>query len=748
MWNRNACSARSQQLRSRAFSRLEGLEERLLLTTNLPVATNDLYVVNANEVLAGASVLLNDYDIDGEIVDVAAAVRLTLHGSLSLAMDGTFTYAPLPGFVGFDSFTYVAGNGFRGEFSSDPAVVTIQVGTPNTAPFAFGQVVSTAVDTRLSGQLSAIDPNGNPLTFWRGTVHTAHGMVFLNTAGAFNYTPNLGYAGPDTFTFKVSDGTTESAEATVSINVFSPDNQIPIAESTEIRVSPGFAFQGRVTGMDADYDPLTYSLGSIPPSHGSLDFLADGQFTYTSLAGFDGPDFFTFVANDGSVNSAEAGVSITVGGMTRNAIPVAFPATISTLTNVQVAGQLLAADADHDPLIYLGGSIAPRHGSVIINSSGSFTYTPNFGFTGIDKFSFQVNDGRVTSAEAIETIHVGGAINIVPVANPAVINTEADATFIGVLTGFDVDNDPLVYSAGTIGPCHGVVGVSSDGTFQYTPDPGFMGCDTFSFRVYDGDLFSAEAIVTVQVLSAIDAAPIAVSGSATTVRDVPLHDSLTPLVIDIEGDPLTFVAVTQPAHGTLLLSTDGTFLYTPAIGFIGTDSFTFQASDGAASSNTAIFTLIVNPQDPFVLTTSAVLGVIGTNRRTAVPLDATASITNVSAGVSFAHATVKVSLLAGSNPKDKLFVLPGGGQLVARRKQLFYQGKLVAQINGGGLQSLVIAFNANANAAAVNTVLRQIAARTAGRTAGPRTIRISVKTQDASSSATIAANLAAAPIPH
>src|SRR5262249_4900137 len=61
------------------------------------------------------------------------------------------------------------------------------------------------------------------------------------------------------------------------------------------------------------------------------------------------------------------------------------------------------------------------------------------------------------------------------------------------------------------------------------------------------------------------------------------------------GNPLTAIKVTDPANGTLVLNSNGSFTYTPNASFVGTDSFTYQASDGIASSNAATVSITVTP---------------------------------------------------------------------------------------------------------------------------------------------------------
>jgi hypothetical protein len=67
---------------------------------------------------------------------------------------------------------------------------------------------------------------------------------------------------------------------------------------------------------------------------------------------------------------------------------------------------------------------------------------------------------------------------------------------------------------------------------------------------------------------------------------------------DADGNPLTAAPLTMPANGTLTLNPDGSFSYVPNVGFVGTDSFTYQANDGTANSNIATVNINVAVQPP------------------------------------------------------------------------------------------------------------------------------------------------------
>src|SRR5207244_2651758 len=142
----------------------------------------------------------------------------------------------------------------------------------------------------------------------------AHGTL-SGSAPDVTYTPNADYNGADSFTFKANDGTVDSNIATVSIAVKAVDDA-PVAaggsyvtnEDTALTVAaPG------VLGNDTDIDSTTITAVLVAgPSHGTLTLNANGSLTYTPAANYNGPDSFTYKANDGALDSNVATVSITV----------------------------------------------------------------------------------------------------------------------------------------------------------------------------------------------------------------------------------------------------------------------------------------------------------------------------------------------------------------------------------------------------------------------------------------------------
>jgi hypothetical protein len=338
------------------------------------------------------------------------------NGTLSFNPDGSFTYTPKAGFHGADSFTYVANDGFA---DSLPTTVTLNV---DTAPVAVNDTYIVApnqtLDTfeaNLPGVLgNDVDADGDPLTATAFTQSgPLHGQLSFNADGSFVYTPFPGFFEPDQFTYVASDGVATSNVATVTLR------PPPIGGHDTYLVAPGQSLvippdQAAVSGVlandfDGAGDPLTARLQS-GPSDGSLDFNADGSFTYTPKADFHGADSFTYVANDGFADSQPTTVTLNV-----DIAPVAvddtyFVAPGRTLdTNFLQNFSVLNndTDADGDPLTaQLASGLGPDNGHLDLSSDGSFVYTPRPGFEGTDSFSYYAFDGLVLSNLATVTINV------------------------------------------------------------------------------------------------------------------------------------------------------------------------------------------------------------------------------------------------------------------------------------------------------------------------------------------------------
>src|SRR5690606_19527173 len=136
----------------------------------------------------------------------------------------------------------------------------------------------------------------------------------------------------------------------------------------------------------------------------------------------------------------------------------------------------------------------------------------------------------------------------------------------------------------------GTLDLAPDGGFTYTPALNFDGSDAFTYRAVDAvGNRSADVSVTIDVTPVNDA-PVASDGNKTLPEDG--SEQITLTASDVDGDDLTYIVVTQPAHGDLT-GTGATRDYAPDPDYFGPDSFTFKVNDGEADSNTATVDITV-----------------------------------------------------------------------------------------------------------------------------------------------------------
>ena len=251
---------------------------------------------------SSTSLVLTGSDPEGASLTFVVAMQ-PAHGVLS-GTAPNLTYTPAANFAGTDTFTFKSNDG---RLDSPVATVTLVVTPVNDAPIASAQSVTTDEDTALPLVLSAIEPDGEALTYT--VVLPAHGAL-SGAAPNLTYTPVVDFHGADSFTFKVSDGTLESAVVTISITV-TPVNDAPVAAAQSLNAgqSPTAV---TLTGTDVDGDALTFALVNMPAS-GSLTGTPP-NVTFTPAQNFAGVVTFTFTVADAALTSTPATVTLTVVG--------------------------------------------------------------------------------------------------------------------------------------------------------------------------------------------------------------------------------------------------------------------------------------------------------------------------------------------------------------------------------------------------------------------------------------------------
>ncbi|MBF0108644.1 MAG: tandem-95 repeat protein [Magnetococcales bacterium] len=214
------------------------------------------------------------------------------------------------------TFTYVVVDAIDSTLNSAASTATIPITAVNDAPTATQPAsLSTNEDTPLSITLAGTDPENDPLTC---VIVSGPSSGTLSGSGANRvYTPNANFNGSDSFSFKVNDGTVDSATIAVPITIVSV-NDAPVASNVSASTTSGQAVAVTLAATDVEGNPLTYSLVTSP-SHGTLSGSGANR-TYTPSASWSGTDTFTYVANDGTTNSNTATATLTVTSSSPTAI--------------------------------------------------------------------------------------------------------------------------------------------------------------------------------------------------------------------------------------------------------------------------------------------------------------------------------------------------------------------------------------------------------------------------------------------
>jgi VCBS repeat-containing protein len=358
--------------------------------------------------------------------------------------------------------------------------------------------------------------------------------------------------------------------------------------------------------LNPDNLPLTITVIN-GPLHGTVVASSDGSIVYTPNLNFKGTDSFSYYLSSDSLQSNSATVTITVVPVNNAPVAVndAYTTLEDTVLTISGPGVLLNdIDVDFDPLSAVMAN-GPFHGTVVLNSNGSFTYTPFANYNGPDSFTYNVTDGKLYGATPATVSITVLPVNDPPVAVDDFYQTSENVTLnvppLGVLANdTDVDNDPLTAIL-VNGPLNAsAFTLNANGSFTYTPNTNFFGTDVFTYRASDGQGgLSNVAKVTITILP-VNQPPVAVDDFYTLTEDIPLQVAAPGVLIndtDADNNKLTAVLASGPAHGTLVLAGDGSFLYTPAANFNGSDTFTYRAYDGQSYSNLATVTLTILQAD-------------------------------------------------------------------------------------------------------------------------------------------------------
>ncbi|MDJ0946478.1 MAG: Ig-like domain-containing protein [Kiloniellales bacterium] len=610
-----------------------------------PVAALDQATV-AEDATVSLDVLGNASDVDsGDVVSLAGVDDSGTVGSVSI-VGGQIVYDPNGQFetlgvgqTASDSFSYTVADDNGG---STTVTVAVTITGVNDDPNAVADTAMTdensAVVIDVLANDSDVDANDS---FGVTSASAANGSVQVNGDGTLTYTPNAGFVGNDTIDYTITDSNGGSSSATVSVTV-NDVNEMPVSQDDSFGATESNTLLGNVLANDTDPDGDTLTVVSVNnnsnnvgqqitlnsgalltlAANGDLSFVTNGAYEYLS-EGDTATETFTYEVSDGRGGTATATGTITVAG--ENDDPVAAADAVAVSEDGTIAISVLANDTDVDANDTLSvdsvdatgvqGNVSIVNGQVVYDPNGQFESLGQ-GESVTETFSYTMSDNHGRSSTATVTVTVNG-VNDAPNAaadsattdedsavNIAVLGNDSDAEDGNNLTVTEV-NGVAVSAGETVTLNSGAqVTLNADGTFSYQPNGQFesLGAnqtdsDSFTYTVVDSEGVAATATVNV-TLDGVNDAPVAADDASVTDQDTAVTINVLSNDLDAEGHALSVAAVGTAANGNVAINADGTVTYTPNAGFSGSDSFTYDVSDGNGGVHTATVSVTVNPVAP------------------------------------------------------------------------------------------------------------------------------------------------------
>ncbi len=484
--------------------------------------------------------------------------------------------------------------------SSQTNLVTI-TGPDSPAPVANDDAYITAVNTVLNINAPGVlgnDSGAAIFVFTYDTNSTQDGSVSMSPNGSFSYTPPADFSGSganvDTFTYTIHDSEGRSAgPATVRITV------TPTAMNDSGQVAANTTLNQSTSVFSNDLGSGPFSLVSYtqPTQLGSSVIVnADGTYSYTPETQFSGTDTFSYTAQDASGQQTTAVVTIDV-------LPAAADDFGTTPANTPLNGTSVFSNDPSVGTLTSWQNPSSQGGAVTMIPSGpnagDYTYNPPTNFSGLDTFTYTVDDG--VHSPVVATVH----ITVLPLANPDTATTHTNVVLnqgLSVLSN-DAGTGLIIDSYDDSSVQNGTIEMNLDGTYTYTPPLNFTGIDSFMYTLRDqaaptsSPLLKAVSSNTSTTTVTIRVLPLANNDSAMTFVNTPLNGPSvlvndTPSTVTVTG-----VSATTVPGSLVTMNVDGTYLYVPPLNYIGQDFFTYFTQNSVGDTTSAVVTITIIPNE-------------------------------------------------------------------------------------------------------------------------------------------------------
>ena len=621
-----------------------------------PLAVDDRATVRAGRHVI-IPVLANDVDPDGDPLHIAS-VSATPGLTISILDGQTVDVMPNTNISGPVSFTYVAQD--PGGLSSRATVILlVDAAGENRPPVAIDdRVTSAEAAVNINVLSNDSDPNGDLLTIVDYTQPEV-GRATKVSGSVIRFEPAAGYTGTQTFTYTISDPAGLTATARVTVEVIAPTGSGPVARDDFATVFPGESVTIKPLANDSHPDGIPFSLRGIPTGSAEIKVLLNDTLSFTPPDATLTSYKFSYTIQDTNGRTATAQIVITViAKPVINRAPVAKDDRAEAKFGGGVSIPVLANDSDPDgDQIHIVDVTGVSGGSATVNGA-NIDFTAAAQFSGLAVLTYTIADPAGLTASAKVVVQVADRVKLPPIAvNDSIIS----------IGGARVSLDPLANDSDPDGPASGLVIQSATPvsrsvsvalaphlvTIQPPSDPGIY---VVNYVIVNADGLTASATITVTVQAPPNHPPVANADAAQVVFNGSVSIPVLNNDTDVDGGTLTITAVSIPTNGGTAVMNGSTIRYTPAVGYAGTDTFTYTIVDPQGAPSTATVTVTVaacSAVTPVLVDDSAF-----TKLNTAVTLDLFANDTET-AGM-FAVTTPNKGTVTSSAPGRITYTPPSG----------------------------------------------------------------------------------------
>ncbi|RIY36999.1 hypothetical protein CKY20_05610 [Capnocytophaga canis] len=501
-------------------------------------------------------------------------------------------------------------------------VITVtEVVTPTNTTVAKDDFRTTYVNTQVSGSVAAndLDPEGDTQV-WTTQTNTVGGHSFvLNSDGRYTFTPSTGFVGTVSYTYEVCDDGTPQACATATVYISVKQVATPTANTDTFTVTTSTNTQTVGNVLDND------KLGTKTPTTSDVTITVTSTPTGTIVPNLDpvtgnvtvpsGTPTGTYVigysicTKSGTITCDTATVTVIVTAVTTPTnTTVAKDDFRTTYVNTQVSGSVGTNDLDPegDTQVWTTQTNTLGGHSFVLNSDGTYTFTPSTGFVGTVSYTYEVCDNGTPQACATATVYISVKQVATPTANTDTFtvttstNTQTvgnvlDNDKIGTNTPTTSDVTITVTSTPTgsvvpnLDPVTGDVTVPS-GTPTGTYTIGYSICTKSGTITCD----TATVTVIVTAVTTPTNTTVAKDDFRTTYVNTQVSGSVAANDLDPEGDTQVWTTQTNTVGGhSFVLNADGTYTFTPSTDFVGTVSYTYEVCDNGTPQACATATISI-----------------------------------------------------------------------------------------------------------------------------------------------------------